>query len=43
VTHATTYGIHQVSYSGLRWRAATGGRGWTRDPHPAAPGAVLAR
>jgi hypothetical protein len=42
VTHAASYGIHQVSYAGLRWRAAAGGRGWTRDPRPAAPGAVLA-
>jgi hypothetical protein len=42
VTHAASYGIHQVSYAGLRWRAVAGGRGWTRDPRPAAPGAVLA-
>lgn len=42
VTHAASYGLHQVSYAGLRWRAAAGGSGWTRDPHPAAPGAVLA-
>jgi hypothetical protein len=42
VTHAASYGIQQVSYAGLRWRAATGGSGWTRDPRPAAPGAVLA-
>jgi hypothetical protein len=42
VTHAASYGIHQVSYAGLRWRSATGGNGWTRDPRPAAPEAVLA-
>jgi hypothetical protein len=42
VTHAASYGIHQVSYAGLRWRSATGGNGWTRDPRPAAPGAVQA-
>jgi hypothetical protein len=42
VTHAASYGIHQVSYAGLRWRAADGGSGWTRDPRPAAPEAVLA-
>jgi hypothetical protein len=42
VTHAAPYGIHQVRYAGLRWRTASGGSGWTRDPHPAAPGAVLA-
>jgi len=42
VTHAASYGIHQVSFAGLRWRAAVGGSGWTRDPRPAAPGAVLA-
>ena len=42
VTHAASYGIHQVSYAGLRWRASAGGNGWTRDPRPAAAGAVLA-
>jgi len=42
VTHAASYGIHQVSYAGLRWRSATGGNGWTRDPRPAAQGSVLA-
>lgn len=42
VTHATTYGIHQVHYAGLRWTAAGGAHGWIRDPHPAAPGTVLA-
>ena len=42
VTHAASYGIHQVSYAGLRWRAAAGGSGWTRDPRAAVPGAVLA-
>jgi hypothetical protein len=42
VTHAAHFGIHQVSYAGLRWRAAAGGSGWTRDPRPAAPEAVLA-
>jgi hypothetical protein len=42
VTHAASYGIHQVSYAGMRWRAAAGGKGWTRDPRPPAPGAVLA-
>jgi hypothetical protein len=42
VTHAASYGIHQVSYAGLRWRAATGGSGWTPDPRQAVAGAVLA-
>jgi len=31
VTHATSYGIHQVRFSGYQWRAAAGNSGWIRD------------
>ena len=34
VTHASSYGIHQVSFGGYYWRAATGTKGWRRDPGP---------
>ena len=34
VTHASSYGIHQVSFGGYYWRAATGTKGWVRDPGP---------
>jgi hypothetical protein len=42
VTHAAWYGIHDVRYDGLVWRAASGGRGWTPDKDTAHPGQVLA-
>lgn len=32
VAHAKTYGIRQVRYAGYLWRAASGQRGWRRDP-----------
>jgi len=31
VTHAGTYDIHQVRFSGYQWRAAAGTKGWVRD------------
>ena len=31
VTHASTYGIHQVRFGGYQWRAAAGTKGWVRD------------
>ncbi len=34
VTHASSYGIHQVSFAGYNWRAAAGTKGWVRDPGP---------
>jgi hypothetical protein len=42
VTHAGKYQLREVRYAGLRWRAASGGDGWTRDKGPASPGVVLA-
>jgi hypothetical protein len=35
VTHAASYGIHDVAYAGLRWRAATGRAGWAADQRAA--------
>jgi hypothetical protein len=32
VTHATTYGLTNVSFAGYQWSLTTGSRGWTRDP-----------
>ncbi len=31
VTHASTYGIHEVRFSGYQWRASAGAKGWVRD------------
>jgi hypothetical protein len=42
VTHAGSYGIHEVSYAGFRWRASSGGRGWIRDGNPVGAGLVQA-
>jgi hypothetical protein len=30
VTHAATYGIHEVRYGGYQWQASNGFHGWTR-------------
>jgi hypothetical protein len=32
VTHATTYGLTNVSFAGYQWSVAAGNQGWTRDP-----------
>jgi hypothetical protein len=42
VTHAGKYQLREVRYGGLRWRAAAGGDGWTRDKDPVSPGVLLA-
>ena len=42
VTHAASYGIHEVSYAGFQWRASSGSRGWTRDGGSGRPGMVRA-
>jgi hypothetical protein len=31
VTHAPSYGLHQVRFSGYQWTAAAGEHGWRRD------------
>jgi hypothetical protein len=31
VTHASSYGIHQVRFGGYQWQAAAGEHGWRRD------------
>jgi hypothetical protein len=40
VTHATSYGIHQVRYAGYQWQASTGFHGWTKDAGAPPPGVV---
>ena len=42
VTHATSYGIHEVSYDGYRWRRSSGNSGWTAGKGPERPDLVLA-
>ncbi|MGH3157526.1 MAG: hypothetical protein ACRDNF_13235 [Streptosporangiaceae bacterium] len=32
VTHATTYGLTNVSFAGYQWSVSAGNRGWTHDP-----------
>jgi hypothetical protein len=32
VTHATTYGLTDISFAGYQWSVSAGNRGWTRDP-----------
>ncbi len=34
VTHASRYGIHEISFGGYYWRATAGAKGWRRDPGP---------
>ena len=40
VTHASSYGITQVSYAGYRWTAALTETSWQADPAAAAGGIV---
>jgi len=42
VTHASSYGIHDVRYAGFQWRAASGSSGWTRDKGQTHPDVVRA-
>ena len=42
VTHASSYGIHEVRYAGFQWRAASGSSGWTRDNGQTHPDVVRA-
>jgi len=42
VTHASSYGIHDVRYAGFQWRAASGSSGWTRDNGQTHPDVVRA-
>ena len=42
VTHAASYGIHDVRYAGFQWRESSGSRGWTLDKDRARPDVVRA-
>jgi hypothetical protein len=40
VTHATSYGLHEVRYAGYQWEASNGFHGWTQDAGAPPPGVV---
>jgi len=42
VTHASSYGIHDVRYAGFRWQQSSGTSGWTRDKGQTRPDVVKA-
>ncbi len=42
VTHASSYGIHDVRYAGFQWQEASGSSGWTRDKGQTRPDVVRA-
>lgn len=42
VTHASSYGIHDVRYAGFRWQESSGTSGWTRDKNQTRPDVVRA-
>ena len=42
VTHAASYGIHDVRYAGYQWRESSGTSGWTLDKGQAGPDAIRA-
>src|SRR5215471_2297878 len=42
VTHASSYGIHDVRYAGYRWQESSGSSGWTRDKSQTGPDVVRA-
>jgi hypothetical protein len=42
VTHAASYGIHEVRYAGFRWRESSGSSGWTLDKGQTRPDVVRA-
>jgi hypothetical protein len=42
VTHASSYGIHDVRYAGFRWQESSGTSGWTRDQSQTHPDVVRA-
>jgi hypothetical protein len=42
VTHASSYGIHDVRYAGYQWRQSSGSSGWTLDKGQARPDVVRA-
>ena len=42
VTHASSYGIHDIRYAGFRWRESSGSSGWTRDKGQTRPDVIRA-
>jgi hypothetical protein len=40
VTHATSYGIHQVRYGGYQWQESSGFQGWAQDAGPPPRGVI---
>jgi hypothetical protein len=42
VTHASSYGIHDVRYGGFQWQEASGSSGWTRDKGQTRPDVIRA-
>jgi hypothetical protein len=42
VTHAASYGIHDVRYAGFQWRQSSGSRGWTPDKSQEQPDVIRA-
>jgi hypothetical protein len=42
VTHASSYGIHDVRYAGFHWRQSSGSSGWTRDKGQTRPDVIRA-
>jgi hypothetical protein len=40
VTHAASYGIHEVKYGGYQWQASSGYHGWRKDAGPPPPGVI---
>ncbi len=41
VTHAASYGIHDLRYDGYQWQASSGSAGWKPDKGPAARADVV--
>ncbi|HEY7361703.1 MAG TPA: hypothetical protein VH642_12885 [Streptosporangiaceae bacterium] len=42
VTHASSYGIHDVRYAGFHWQRSSGTSGWTRDKGQTSPDVIRA-
>jgi hypothetical protein len=42
VTHASSYGIHDVRYAGFRWQQSSGSSGWTREKGQTSPDVIRA-
>src|SRR5215470_12060342 len=42
VTHASSYGIHDIRYAGFRWQESSGTSGWTRDKGQKRPDVIRA-